>query len=341
MASPARSRWILAAVLLAVIGGVWWVRHKQPILGEAYIGDRTAILWSTTAQVRQTVATLHYGDHVLITRRAGDQTEVQTAAGARGWIDAHELMEPALWKGAADLLAKAREMPVQAAGHMRALSNVHIEPGRDSARIFQLGRNLPVAVLARKAAEGPATPETPPDGAAAPSDAEQRKQEEWLLVLRTGTGSSSAPNASGSAPDAGDTPVAGWVLAQFVELDPPPPIGDYASSSGLRVVAWVLLNRAAGPDAKPQYVVAGTHGAARPECDFTALRVYTWDEKRERYETAYIENDLCGSLPIRVRPISAGAEFTFPERDQGGAERGYRMQMTSVRRVQATGISRH
>src|SRR5579862_8969013 len=157
MSSPARSRWILAAVLLAVIGGVWWVRHKQPILGEAYVGERTATVWSTTAQVRQTVATLHYGDHVLITRRAGDQTEVQTAAGARGWIDAHELMEPALWKGAADLLAKAREMPV--------------------------------AVLARKTAEGPATPETPPDGAAAPSDTEQRKQEEWLLVLRTGAGS--------------------------------------------------------------------------------------------------------------------------------------------------------
>jgi hypothetical protein len=341
MASAARSRWILAAVLLAVIGGVWWVRHKQPILGEAYVGDRTATLWSTTAQVRQTVATLHYGDHVLITRRAGDQAEVQTAAGARGWIDAHELMEPALWKGAADLLAKAREMPVQAAGHTRALSNVHIEPGRDSARIFQLGRNLSVAVLARKTAEGPATPETPPDGAAAPSDTEQRKQEEWLLVLRTAAGSSSAPDAAGSAPDAGDTPVAGWVLAQFVELDPPPPIGDYASSSGLRVVAWVLLNRAAGPDTKPQYVVAGTHGAPRPECDFTALRVYTWDEKKERYETAYIENNLCGSLPIRVRPINTGAEFKFPEADQGGAERGYRMQMTSVRRVQATGISRH
>ena len=82
MASPARSRWILAAALLAVIGGVWWMRHKQPILGEAYVGDRTATVWSTTAQVRQTVATLHYGDHVLtVARRAGDQTEVQTAAG--------------------------------------------------------------------------------------------------------------------------------------------------------------------------------------------------------------------------------------------------------------------
>jgi len=84
---------------------------------------------------------------------------------------------------------------------------------------------------------------------------------------------------------------------------------------------------------KPQYVVAGLHGGQSPECDFTALRVLTWGVARQRYETAYIENDLCGSLPLGVHQTANGADFRFAEVDESNAERIYRMQQTSVRRV--------
>ena len=145
----------------------------------------------------------------------------------------------------------------------------------------------------------------------------------------------------------GRSPVAGWVLAQFVELDlRRRPIGDYASSSGLRVVAWVLLNRAAGPDAKPQYVVAGTlvpaaaSNAISPRCAFipgTKSGTVT--------RAAYIENDLCGSLcPFgRVRSISNGRGIQLSgSRSQGGAERTYRMRDDlRAARCEAAGSSRH
>ena len=128
--------------------------------------------------------------------------------------------------------------------------------------------------------------------------------------------------------------MAGWVLARFIELDPPAPIGDYATSAALRVVAWMVLNKVPSDGGeKPQYLVAGAHGGEGQPCDFTALRVYTWGTARQRYETAYVENDLCGQFPIRASATADGAEFRFAELDENDAERVYRMKQTIVRRV--------
>jgi hypothetical protein len=120
-----------------------------------------------------------------------------------------------------------------------------------------------------------------------------------------------------------------------VELDLPGPVKDLASSADLHVVAWFELNRVAdgsGGDA-PQYLVAGSHGGEGGACDFTMLRVYTWGKARKRYETAYVESDLCGRLPIHLSNGEKGPEFQFSDVDQGGAERKYAMYQTVVRRV--------
>ena len=132
-----------------------------------------------------------------------------------------------------------------------------------------------------------------------------------------------------------DGPVAGWVLARFVELDLPDAVKDYASSADLHVVAWFELNRV--PDGSggdvPQYLVAGSHGGEGGVCDFTMLRVYTWSTERKRYETAFVESDVCGRLPIGVSSALGNPEFQFPDVNQGGAARKYVMVQTAVRRI--------
>jgi hypothetical protein len=130
-------------------------------------------------------------------------------------------------------------------------------------------------------------------------------------------------------------PIAGWVLARFIEPELPGPVRDYASSSDLHVVAWFELSRV--PDGSggqvPQYLVAGSHGGEGQACDFTMLRVYTWSTARRRYETAYVESDLCGHLPIQVSQSSTGPEFHFANAGKKPAERMYVMYQTVVRRV--------
>ena len=408
LSSAARSRWILAVILLACIVVAWSLRRpRPPQYSEAYVGDRAAVLWSTTAQVRQPVATLHYGERVAILRHTAEQSQVRTTDGIQGWVDNRLLMDPALWKKAASLLAGVKALPVQASGRTRALSNVHIEPGRDTPRIFQFGRNVPVVVFERRltfaphaaqsgagedAAGGEDTAKQGAEKSAADGDENKDdKKEDWLLVSRVipqktvvaaaaspaanslpSAGTASPDAASAPAPQSGpssgsatsklplstpggpvsaaspesadaseETPIAGWVLARFVELDPPDPIPDYSNAAGMHVVAWMVLNTVPDPGGdKPQYLVAGARAAEGQLCDFTLLRAYTWGVVRQRYETAFVEDNLCGRLPIRVRATPAGPEFNFAEADQPAVERLYRMRQTMIRRVTDSDASR-
>jgi hypothetical protein len=66
--------------------------------------------------------------------------------------------------------------------------------------------------------------------------------------------------------------------------------------------------------------------------------VYTWYAKKDRYETAYIENNLCGQMPVRVGKGPKGEpEFRFRVLDGNKEERAYRLNQTVVRRVREGG----
>src|SRR3984893_563638 len=203
LSSAARSRWILAAILLAGIITAWLMRRRPLQYPDAYVGDRSATIWSTTAQVRQTVATLHYGERVAVVRRTAEQSQIRTNDGIQGWSDNRLLMDPELWRKSASLLASVHDKPVQASGRTRTLSNVRLDPGRDAPRIFQFGRGVPVAVYERKSVPVPVSAknaqaeESPPKEEAISPDEDQAKarglvgeeqknetREDWLLVSR-------------------------------------------------------------------------------------------------------------------------------------------------------------
>ena len=103
----------------------------------------------------------------------------------------------------------------------------------------------------------------------------------------------------------------------------------------MRPIAWFELNRVTDPDGDhPQYLIAGTRSPEGQPCDFTTLRVFTWNRKKSRYETAFIENNLCGALPIRTgKNPKNEPEFRFRVMDDPKEERVYHLIQTVVRRV--------
>jgi hypothetical protein len=111
----------------------------------------------------------------------------------------------------------------------------------------------------------------------------------------------------------------------------------------MRIVGWFELNRVvdASQNAKPQYLLVGTHGAEGQPCDFSLLRVYTWGQKKERYETAFVESDVCGKLPVKIIKASTpGGEVRFEFQNlsgKGSEQRTYVMRQTVVRRVREAG----
>jgi hypothetical protein len=360
-----RGRGFIPVVLILAALLYWKLHPSAPkVISVGYVADRDVILWNTLAQVRESVGEVHYGDRVEVVRVEGTAVEVRAPSGTIGWLrDSRQMMDSDLWGKSATLLEHARTLPVQARGRTKTLSNVRVEPGRDGKRIFQFGRGTHVLILQRAVADAsPGPEENSLEEKAAAADEQKSKQEDWLLVLRA----IDSPASDDSLPPSGNVQtamkrattdsvsggpvlaqtgvaginvpaglVAGWVLERFVELDLPAPVKDLASSANLHVIAWFELNRV--PDGSggeaPQYLVAGSRGGEGQVCDFTMLRVYTWGTKRKRYETAYVESDLCGRLPIHVSGGAKGPEFQFPDVDEGGADRKYAMVQTAVRRV--------
>ena len=284
---------------------------------------------------------LHYGERVDVIGKRNDYVKVRTNSGVVGWVDSKQLMDPPLWQRSIKLVDQTRGMPVQAHGRTKVSTNLKVSPGRTEARLYQFGRNVPVEIVGRAVADWVQVT----DEKDVSNDPQGTKKEDWFLVRAVATrppGEASpraAEPANTTQPGDQTVPIAGWVVARFVELDLPDPVREGASSANLRPVAWFELNRVSDPAGdKPQYLVAAARGPEGQSCDFTALRVYTWYVKKSRYETAFIENNLCGQMPVRVgKGPKDEPEFRFHVVGSEKDERVYRLIQTVVRRVRQPG----
>jgi hypothetical protein len=324
-------------VLCLVALLAWMFRPKHESIGAAYVSERTLTLLSSIAQVREQVGILYYGERVDVLARRNDYVKVRTASGEMGWVDGRYLMDPDLWQRSAKLLADSKSMPVQARGRTKVSTNLRVQPGRTEPRLYQFTRGTEVEIFRRAVADWVQVS----DEKEGNTDEQVSKKEDWYLVRGVATrppGEGSVRNSAvmnTTQPGDQTIPIAGWVVARFVSLDIPDTVRDYTTSANVRPIAWFELNRVADDAGEHvQYLVVGTRGAEGQGCDFATLRVYTWNPKKTRYETAYIENDLCGALPVQVGRDSKGEpEFRFHVMDLGKEERVYHLIQTVVRRI--------
>jgi hypothetical protein len=323
-----------AAALVLVVGLYIRFHHSSAPIEIAYAGSKQVTVWSTSAQVREPIGTISFGERLDVLQRFQDRVKIRTAKGEVGWVQEHDLLSTDLWQMLKDLDTKAASMPVEARGRTRVLSNLHFGPGRDTPRVRQLNKDVELELLTRQASEiNPATPSAISNQNSDQESASEppgTKKEDWWLV-RAHTSDQGV--------------LAGWLLGRFIELNVPAPLPDYASSANMRIVAWSVLNEVNDPSGarKPQYLLLGTHGPEGQPCDFTSMRGYTWSLKHQSYETAFVESNLCGKLPIQLtRATVRGGDVTFSFEDLSGPareRREYQMRQTIIRRVYAPGES--
>lgn len=312
----------------------WYFRPKHEALGNAYVSERTVTLFSSMAQVREQVAVLYYGERVDVLAHRNDYAKVRTAAGLEGWVDSRYLMDPGLWQRSEKLLDQTKGMVPQARGRTKTTTNLRIAPGRTEPRLYQFTRGTEVQIFGRAVADWVQTSDEKEA-----AENEPTKKEDWYLVRGIATrppGEGSIRNSAmmtTTQPGDQTVPIAGWVIGRFISLDLPDQVSEGTSAANMRPVAWFELNTVTDDNGDhPQYLVVGTRGPEGQACDFTTMRVYTWDTKKDRYETAYIENDLCGSLPVQVGKGAKGEpEFRFHEMDTK-EQRVYHLLQTVIRR---------
>lgn len=317
---------LLAAILVCIWMLSGCSRGHHRVLEVAYVSAPQAALRDQVAAIYNRVGNVKNGERVEIIDREKRFAKVRTAGGIEGWIEQRYLVDQKTYDALQTLTQEHQNDPVQAPAILRNDTNMHVSPGRESEHLYQLTSGAKVSILKRATAEKQLPGSTTPKPVANRSgkSAEGPPLEDWWLVR----------DEHGRV---------GWVLARMVDVDAPLDIAQYAE--GQRFVAFFVLNEVQDDDKKvPQYLCVLTSPHDGLPFDFDQVRVFTWNLRKHRYETAYRERNLSGVLPVTVTKEDFDKEGTLPVfiihvQDDNGAvsEQKYKLNTPIVRRVLAPG----
>ncbi len=300
-------------------------RNRGRILEVAYVSAVKANLRDRVAAVYEKAGVVKNGERVEVLDHDRRFVKVRTTTGAMGWIEQRYLVGQDVYDQIQKLTADNQNDPVQAQGVTRNDTNLHVEPGRDTEHLYQISAGEKLALLKRGTAQKPGTVAPPPKSSATGGKPQQPVPviEDWWLVRDSHSR-------------------VGWVLSRMVDVDVPLDIAQYAE--GQRIVAFFMLNQVQDGDKKvPQYLTVLSEPKDGLPFDFNQIRVFTWNVRRHRYETAYRERTE-GVLPVTVAQENFDKEGTWPTfvirvPDDNGkiTERKYKLNTPIVRRVLAPG----
>jgi len=256
------------------------------------------------------IAMLDWGAKLQIVNRRRSAMFVRAESGHEGWVQSSSVMSAEV-KSKADLLRSYTESyQPQGDVHVFELTNVHLEPERDSPTLYQLRRDEPADLLRRQLVErvpGTAPTEKP----------SSRRLDDWQLVRLSGG-------------------QAGWLLASRAYSGIPDEIGQHAQ--GRQITSYFRIGSVYDPLSqaeRPTWLWTQVSRTRLP-FDYDVVRVFRWDSERRSYQTIWVENGLIGFLPVTIHridqsPASAASGFSLIVEEHGSRwRRSYKFQGDQV-----------
>ena len=264
---------INVVVLLALLLVTSCSPKPEPILDQATVVAKNASLRQRSSSTSRTLRTLDPGDRVEVLERQNNWYRVRYGPDVQGWMEESTVVTNATRERIRTLVSASQDQLAQNTGVLREEANFRIEPGRTSSIIRRLDSGAKVEVLDRVT--------TPRPGSDSSSDV-------WLKVRPS-------PKE------------VGWVIGNLVEFDMPADVAPYSESYTYSAVK--TINQVQDPLAGPVnwYVVGERRPGLDPHLDFQGIRVFTWNQKKHRYETAFRLKGLRG-----IYPLEAGQEAGKP-----------------------------
>jgi hypothetical protein len=108
----------------------------------------------------------------------------------------------------------------------------------------------------------------------------------------------------------------GWVLSNALFLEVPDEVAQYAE--GKRITAYFVVGTVESEDGEKNHWLWTTQSQKYAPFEFDGFRLFTYNARRKRYETAYRENDLRGYFPVRVKETGGRYEFRIVSEGEGG-----------------------
>lgn len=257
-----------------------------------YVWARGTYLRDRVAAVSNRVAEVVNGQRLQVIEHGRRFLKVKTDKGEIGWIEDHGVIDQQVYDKFNQLEKDNANDPVVATAVLRDDYWLRDAPGRTSDRFYLLPENDKLQLLMRASVPRPDAPQAIPLPIAKPANGADKPgpppppnlEDYWLIRDSTGR--------------------VGWIRARTLDEDVPDAIAGLAE--GQKIVGAYVLRKVTDPDANvPGNEVAEYVAVLAPykdglPYDFDQVRVYTWNVKKHRYETAYRERNFAGYLPVTV-----------------------------------------
>lgn len=323
---------LVVAVLL--LAGCAAEADRAPVIGEAYVGPATLPLRQEIALKSDVVATVKHGDRLQILQRRRRFLKVRTERGLEGWIDERLLLSPDEIAELRQFSDQSKSMPSQGVASTYDTLNIHTEPNRRSPSFLQVKEGEKLEVIGHRVTPRVTPPRKPiivrnPNAPKRPAKkpresvrippppmpAPPKLPENWLELSKFSSALPEPPKVEPEPVPMDDwtlvrtsTGQSGWVLTGRIYLAIPDEVAQYAE--GRRITSYFSLGQVRDGDQIKHHWLWTTISRGLQTYDFDSFRVFIWNLRRHRYETAYIERNRTGYFPVLTHPVAfSGATY--------------------------------
>lgn len=295
-------RRLIPGVLLGLLllAGCGHLRLRPHAMHEyVYVWARGTYLRDRVAAVSNRVAEVVNGQRLQVLEHGRRFLKVKTDKGEVGWIEEHSVISQQVYDEFTRLSEENAHGPVVATAVLRDDYWLRDGPGRKSNRFLLLPENTRLQLLMRASVPKPEPPQallpvvakTAKNKADTPAAPPPPNLEDYWLVR----------DSAGHV---------GWVRGRTLDEDVPDAVAGLAE--GQKIVGAYVLKTVNDPESSvpggkvPEYVTLLSPWKDGLPYDFDQVRVFTWNTKKHRYETAYRERNIAGYLPITVSQQTFG-----------------------------------
>jgi uncharacterized protein YgiM (DUF1202 family) len=233
------------------------------------------------------VRVLETGDKVDVLERQDNWYRVRYDGQIQGWMEGSTLVTNETKQRIQSLVAESQNLEPQNTAVLKQEANLRLEPGRSTSIIRRVESGVRVEVL---------------DRVTKPRPGSDTARDMWVKVRPAPT-------------------EVGWVLAGSLEFDIPSEISQY--SEGYVYAAVKMINRVQDPLAGQinWYVIGERKPSSNPNLDFEGIRVFTWNMRKHRYETAFRTKDMRGVYPLEIGQEGVNPTFRVYELADDGVKK--------------------
>lgn len=357
--------------MLSLLGACARPGETSSSLGVAYVGAVTLKIYAELEPQAEVTGELRFGEPVELLRRRRNFYFVRNEDGLHGWSHRSGLFNERQVEEVNALARFAADSPSQGEARVYSVLNVHNHPNRVAPSIFQIEEGEVVTVVAHERhPRGPYEPGELLESYASRStakasedqpDAEDglfpsfpppppRPPQSWLRLsgvhperirqlAEDGVVDQYTPPSTRATGDLwtlvrNSRGLAGWALSARLSPAIPDRVAQYAE--GARITSYFSLG-AANREATAHHWLWTTLNQSDVAFDFDSFRVFIWNNRLSRFETAFIQRGVEGYLPVEVVQSDSGnVRFRIAVRERTGLlhRKTYELAGVRVRLVQ-------